>query len=1082
MKKFIIYILLALMPLSFMTPSFAADRDNDSSTHNGPDGPDDTDDNNDEPDDCAPPGSPVLLHKMTFLWSDTDVSLKGRTPISIKRTFNSFDPTPGIFGKGWHERCERKLFKSLDHDDQSGIDTIIYVYKQPGGRTSEFLEQADGSFASPDSMLQVALSESAAGLPRLTNLDGSYTEFDLLGFLTAEADRNGNFTHYDYINGALVKIYDDHGRFLDLAYNASGFVETVTDHSGRQWFYSYNGDATLASVTDPMGGVYSYEYESFTPLHSSNTYALLNKVIDQTGVTVVEVTYDNNGKVVSYTEGENLFTYSQQADHILKTDSMGSTRRYWLNDDGKFVREQLFNGGFIEREFDDKGRFVRETDPEGLVIKITYDELGRLSSQERTANDVSLGQTIYEYEDSKPWPVKIISPEGNETLYSFDNRGNVVSYTDPANVTTSFLWDSEGDLISKTDALGRETLFETNDLGLITSKRDPLGRVTDFTYSEVGKLISRTNAKGELVQHAYDQLDRISRIVEPLGAVTTFNYDLSNRLLSVVVNNGSMESYIYDSYGRVETKKPYNNEIERYTYRVDNLVETITLANGSISRYGYDDGKRRVQQDHADGIINYTYNLRDQLESGDNGVHVSYDYDGYGRLISESFNGQIANITLDSDDHVMTLNGVGQALVYTRDGGEIESIQSSEGTYQLNRDALGRLSGLSRPNARFTQNTFDTAYQLTGIDHQSLNDGQYLYEYDEAGRIESWTGDEQPKAYTYDGNGRLLTANFGPALEQFEYDELGNRTDSGAIYNQANQLLDDNDWVYNYDLEGNMTDKVSMVSSERHKYTYNNLNQLVGYEYHSDADEFPEVNASYIYGPFGRRASKTVSGTLTQFYWVGPTMVREKIGLEEYDYHWMGVDFPLAQTSSEGTAFYHNDHLGMPQLMTDEAGDVVWTAQHSAYGEIESETGTRHNPWRFPGQYFDEESGLHYNYYRDYDPSLGRYLQLDPIGLLGGLNTYGYALQNPVMYTDPTGEVVPVAEIVIVGGVCLGLYCVDRAVENCRAANPNREDVQENNDFLGCISSQVGACIGGIGSLIDPIQEAVNQSASSLVD
>ena len=110
----------------------------------------------------------------------------------------------------------------------------------------------------------------------------------------------------------------------------------------------------------------------------------------------------------------------------------------------------------------------------------------------------------------------------------------------------------------------------------------------------------------------------------------------------------------------------------------------------------------------------------------------------------------------------------------------------------------------------------------------------------------------------------------------------------------------------------------------------------------------------------------------------------------------------LPSTAAE-LVFIHNDHLGTPQAITDQTQAVVWQGRYKPFGEVAETMATVGNTARFPGQYLDEESGLHYNYFRDYDPSTGRYMQSDPLGLLGGLNTYGYALLNPISYTDPLG-------------------------------------------------------------------------------
>jgi len=104
-----------------------------------------------------------------------------------------------------------------------------------------------------------------------------------------------------------------------------------------------------------------------------------------------------------------------------------------------------------------------------------------------------------------------------------------------------------------------------------------------------------------------------------------------------------------------------------------------------------------------------------------------------------------------------------------------------------------------------------------------------------------------------------------------------------------------------------------------------------------------------------------------------------------------------------GDFYYHLDHLGTPQLMTDEDQTVIWQASYAPFGEATLLTEIIDNDLRLPGQYFDSESGLHYNYFRDYDPGTGRYVQSDPIGLQGGINTYAYVLNNPFRYIDPLG-------------------------------------------------------------------------------
>ena len=101
--------------------------------------------------------------------------------------------------------------------------------------------------------------------------------------------------------------------------------------------------------------------------------------------------------------------------------------------------------------------------------------------------------------------------------------------------------------------------------------------------------------------------------------------------------------------------------------------------------------------------------------------------------------------------------------------------------------------------------------------------------------------------------------------------------------------------------------------------------------------------------------------------------------------------------------YYHNDHLGTPQVLTDDSQTIAWKALYTPFGEAVASIATVENPSRFTGQYYDQETGLHYNYFRYYNPQTGRYITPDPIGLEGGINLFAHVTNNPIRYIDPTG-------------------------------------------------------------------------------
>ncbi|NTZ99063.1 RHS repeat-associated core domain-containing protein, partial [Pseudomonas koreensis] len=170
--------------------------------------------------------------------------------------------------------------------------------------------------------------------------------------------------------------------------------------------------------------------------------------------------------------------------------------------------------------------------------------------------------------------------------------------------------------------------------------------------------------------------------------------------------------------------------------------------------------------------------------------------------------------------------------------------------------------------------------------------------------------------------------------------------------------------------------------------------------------------ASYQYDAFGRRIRKTVDGISTEFFWQGDHLVAESSKTHHRSYVYEPGTFrPLALLDGKGPKkacpfYYQLDHLGTPQELTDYSGEIVWSAQYDAYGKVAAITLAGEDyldqQLRFQGQYFDAESGLHYNRHRYYDPRLGRYLTPDPIKLAGGLNQYQY-VPNPTGWVDPLG-------------------------------------------------------------------------------
>ena len=331
--------------------------------------------------------------------------------------------------------------------------------------------------------------------------------------------------------------------------------------------------------------------------------------------------------------------------------------------------------------------------------------------------------------------------------------------------------------------------------------------------------------------------------------------------------------------------------------------------------------------------------------------------------------------------------------------------QVSMSGYNWNRPTTVNLPGGSSLN--YTYNGLQQLLSVRGLDPGSNPVIDYKYTYSAVGNIKTKTTEHGQYGYDYNKVYRLTNAtNPNTDTESFDYDGLGNRTESNLIptweYNVNNQLIKYGDTSYGYDDQGNMVNRTKSATTTN--FIYNLENRLEKVQDSTNTDL-----ATYGYDPYGRRLWKEVGGTKTYFHYTDEGLAGEYDStgtkLKTYGYHpgspWSTN--PLFVEIDSIYYYYLNDHLGTPQQIIAENGAVVWSARYTSFGEADILTNTIENNLRFPGQYFDSETGLHYNWHRFYDPSTGRYISADPIGLNGGMNLYAYVGGDPVNWVDPMG-------------------------------------------------------------------------------
>lgn len=855
----------------------------------------------------------------------------------------------------------------------------------------------------------------------LLNTQTRTVEFDDNGMLVKLTDTFGNITTYvrDINTASILQerqfdIVTGITTTTAFTYDTKENILTKTEAQGTAlaktitWTYhptfSKVLTETIKSVVNPaQNRVITNVYdESKGNLHTSTETGLLGNGTPYSYTTSYE--YDANGRITKIdgprTDVQDIVTYTYDPVSGFLTS----------------ITQPLI-GTTTYSNHDGLGNPQNVTDPNGNSTTYTYDTTGRVLTV-KAPGDSAASQYVYVSTGCSSCGGGggankidyIILPEGNKIDYDYDLYGNLVKISDHAGNSINYTYDSEGNKLTEHikdsgGSLQKSLSYSYDALNRLKRITNPDSSYTEYTYDFRNNKKSAKDPRNNTTNYGYDELGRLKNVSQPGSVDTLYGYDTNNNLTSVKDANNNTTLYKYDDKGRVYQVISPDTGTTTYAYDPAGNLTSKTDAKGVMITYTYDALNRLTTIDFpTDTDILYSYdtcpNGKGRLCSmTDASGTTSYEYTPKGQIKKEaklinSFN-YVTQYTYDQNGNMKTMTyPSGKVITYNYTNDRATSVLNGAANLATNitYKPFGGMNGITYGNGLASSIGYDTQYRLATLTTGTFQNLTYGYDFN--GNVTSIT---PGKTYTYDALDRLATGTGSWGSLGWTYDGVGNRqTENANTYNYSpstNKLTSANGISFGYDNNGNTISEASRV------YTYNQNQRLI-----QVVDG--AMTAGYTYNGNGQRVKKTVNGTVTIFHYsLSGQIIAESTssGTVTAEYVYLNSQ-PLAKIEGSNVYYYHNDHLATPQKMTDSAGVVRWAADYKPFGEVNITTSEITNNLRFPGQYFDSETGLHNNYYRDYNPALGRYPQADPIGIRSGTNhLYVYVADNPIMLIDPDG-------------------------------------------------------------------------------
>lgn len=830
--------------------------------------------------------------------------------------------------------------------------------------------------------------------------------------MTESTDEEGITTRYEHDDkGNLIKRIEAVGtqeaRVTDYTRNDKGQMTAITYQGNGNtpdttWRMTYDTKGNIADVTDPEGRQSKYQYDRMGNLtlytdgnnHSSefqyDNASNLTVEADPTG-NAYKYSYNKSGDLTQVTDPKgNATNYSH--DKLGRTTAIthaeGGSYRISYNGQGLPIKETDEDGRSVSTAYDNFLRLIQSKDGKDNITKYGYTldnsgKLGALNSPTLTQYPTFKVESRYDRRE-RPTSETILNPtdggvEGLIDSRKYDKRGLLTEATDANGKTSYYEYDNHGQLVKYINSLGNSIRFTRDSRGNVTQMTDFTDNVIKFIYNKANQIVSQTLPTGEVIQYGYDNAGNQNRIVYPDGTIISYSYDKADRIIGMTANNTSKAnqritySYTYDNLDNLISWTD-GSVTGSLNYDKDSLLtgETVNYGNNVTLRYGYT---------YTDAGYTKTLTYPD-------GTTVTYNYDNVGELDQLSIPNE-GNISVDQFKWLapskITLPG-GTTRTLSYDG------------------ILNPTTVISKSPNQQTLLALDNDYgKNSELLIQSINSDQYQYQYNSEQQLTQVNKNNRAiDSYILDANGNRISVS--QVTGTITYDKSNRITQYGSTsfsYDTNGNLIKrttgNQNTYYQYDLLNRLINVLDNAQSPVAAYTYDVWdNRLSKTQYQDGAgNRLPSPKVTYYqYSDTGLLAEADEQGNITVQYGFAPS--------DEWQTN------PIFIKTAQGYAYYHNDHIGTPKIATNKQGDIVWQAEYQTDGKASLAADNQIvSNLRFAGQYFDAETGLHYNTRRYYDPNIGRYITQDPIGYDGGINLYNYVDSDPINAIDPTGEILP---------------------------------------------------------------------------